>query len=97
MAAFVIADVDVKDPDKFKEYSKLTPNILKNYGGRYLVRGGNVEVVEGTWTPNRLVVMEFESIAQLKRWYNSPDYTDALKIRQGSSESNVIVAEGVES
>ena len=97
MAAFVIADVDVKDPDKFKEYSKLTPNILKTYGGRYLVRGGYVEVVEGTWTPNRLVVMEFESIAQLKRWYNSPDYTDALKIRQGSSESNVIVAEGVES
>ena len=95
MAAFVIADVDVKDPDKFKEYSKLTPTILKTYGGRYLVRGGNVEVVEGTWTPNRLVVMEFESIAQLKRWYNSPDYTDALKIRQESSESNVVVAEGV--
>ena len=95
MAAFVIADVDVKDPDRFKEYGKLTPDILKTYGGRYLIRGGNVEVFEGTWIPNRLVVMEFESIEQLKRWYHSPDYTDALKIRQESSDSNVIVAEGI--
>jgi uncharacterized protein (DUF1330 family) len=95
MAAFVIADVNVKDPEKFREYSKLTPDILKTYGGRYLVRGGDVEVSEGSWVPNRLVVMEFESIIELKRWYNSPDYTQALKIRQQSADSNVVIVEGI--
>ena len=95
MAAFVIADVNVRDPEKFKEYSKLTPDILKTYGGRYLVRGGHVEVSEGTWIPNRLVIMEFESIDQLKRWYSSPDYAKALKIRQQSAESNVVIVKGI--
>ena len=95
MAAFVIADVNVKDPEKFREYSKLTPDILKTYGGRYLVRGGHVEVSEGSWLPNRLVVMEFQSIIELKRWYNSPDYTEALKIRQQSADSNVVIVEGI--
>ena len=94
MAGYVIADIDVTDPVAYQEYVKLTPAIIAKYGGRFLVRGGEAEVVEGTWTPNRLVVLEFESIERAREWYHSEEYGTAMKIRHRTAVTNAFLVEG---
>jgi uncharacterized protein (DUF1330 family) len=95
MAAYVIADIEVTDRDGFAEYQQKVPATIAAYGGRYLVRGGASEVLEGNWTPKRSVVLEFPSMAQLKTWYHSPEYRPLIAIRERTTKSNLIVVEGV--
>ncbi len=95
MAAYVIADIEVTDREGFAEYQQKVPATIAAYGGRYLVRGGASEVLEGSWSPRRCVVLEFPSMAQLKTWYASPEYRPLIAIRERTTRSNLVVVEGL--
>jgi len=95
MTAYVIADVEVTDPAAYEEYRKLVPATIEKYGGKYLARGGATETKEGAWKPARFVILEFPSMDQAKRWYDSPEYTPARAIRQRASKSKVLFVEGI--
>ncbi len=95
MAAYIIADVDVLDPAVYERYKGLAPPAIAAHGGRYLARGGRTEVLEGSWTPRRAVILEFESLEKAKAWYASLEYAEARKLRQASSRTNMIVLDGL--
>jgi uncharacterized protein (DUF1330 family) len=95
MAAYAIVDVEVTDPARYAEYRQRVPATLAAYGGRFLARGGEHEVVEGHWRPRRLVLLEFPSLAQAWRWYDSEEYREPKGIRLGASNANVVFVEGV--
>jgi uncharacterized protein (DUF1330 family) len=95
MAAYAIAEVEVTDPAQFEEYRKLVPATIARYGGRYLVRGGAVDAKEGGWTPRRLVVLEFPSMDEARRWYHSPEYAPVLAMRLKSARSKVVLVDGL--
>jgi uncharacterized protein (DUF1330 family) len=97
MPAYVINDMEVTDPDAFADYAKLSPSTVAQYGGRFLVRGGAIELVEGDRTPKRLVVIEFGTVERARAWLASPEYAPARRLRQGAAKSNLIVVEGYES
>jgi uncharacterized protein (DUF1330 family) len=94
MAAYVIAEVDVQDAGMFEDYRKLVPPALAKYGGKFIVRGGTVETKEGGWTPKRIVVLEFPTMARAREWYHSPEYAPALEMRLKSAKSRLILVEG---
>lgn len=94
MTAYVIVDIEVTDPENYQEYIKLAPPTIELYGGKYAARGGRTEVFEGEWTPNRLVILQFESIEQAKAWLNSPEYSPARAMRHKYARSNMVVIEG---
>jgi uncharacterized protein (DUF1330 family) len=95
VAAYVIAIVDVKDPVRYEDYRRMVLPTITAYGGRFIARGGKTEVLEGAWTPRRLVIVEFPSVDRAKAWWNSPEYAEAKAIRQATSEGTLIVIEGV--
>jgi uncharacterized protein (DUF1330 family) len=95
MAAYVIVDLDVKDAGALESYRRQVPATIAKYGGRFIVRGGAFEVLEGNWTPKRVVVLEFPSMDALKRWYRSDDYKPLLAERQRHSEADIIAVDGV--
>jgi len=94
VAAYVIVDIEVTDPATYEEYKRLAPPTVVQCGGRYLARGGVTEVLEGSWTPHRLVILEFESLAQAKAWVNSEEYRPARILRQRAARSQMVVIEG---
>jgi len=94
VSAYVVAEVEVTNPAVYEDYRKLVPATIAKYGGKYLVRGGTVEVKEGGWTPKRLVVLEFASMDQAQKWYHSPEYAPALAIRLKAARSKVLLVEG---
>jgi uncharacterized protein (DUF1330 family) len=94
MVAYFINDMEVQDAALLEEYKKLSPATVAQYGGRFLARGGRLEVLEGTWSPKRLVILEFPSVEQAKAWFDSPEYAPARRIRQKASRSNIVVVEG---
>jgi uncharacterized protein (DUF1330 family) len=95
MAAYVIVDIQVTDPIQYEEYRKLAPAIVAAYGGKYLARGGQTSVLEGTWTPTRLVILEFESVERAKAWWDSPEYATAKQMRIQSTHSNLVILDGL--
>lgn len=95
MAAYVIVDIQVTDPAGYAEYRQLASPIVAAYGGKYLVRGGALETLEGDWAPQRLVILEFPSVAQAKAWWDSPEYRPAREMRQRTTRSRMVVVEGV--
>jgi uncharacterized protein (DUF1330 family) len=95
MPAYVIADVEVTDPAGFEEYRQQVPATVAKYGGRFLVRGGALETVEGEWRPKRFVVLEFPTLEQAKRWYDSPEYKGPKALRQRTAKTKVLLVEGV--
>jgi len=95
VAAYLIAEVEITDPKAYEEYRKIVPATIAQYGGRYLVRGGALETKEGGWTPSRVVVLEFASMDQARKWYHSPEYAPALAIRTRAGKSKVILVEGI--
>jgi uncharacterized protein (DUF1330 family) len=95
MAAYVVVDVQVNDPVRYEEYRKTVAPTLAAYGGRFLVRGGKVEGLEGTWSPKRLVIVEFPDVATAKAWWSSAEYANPKAVRQSASETEMIVVEGV--
>ncbi len=94
MPAYLIANVDIKDAERFTEYMKSTPAIIKQFGGKFLVRGGDFEICEGNWNPKRLVVVKFESMQKAKQFYNSPHYRAIIGLRQGSAYTEWVFVEG---
>ena len=94
MACYVIADITVVDDALYEKYRALTPGTISKYGGRFIVRGGAHESIEGDWMPGRLVVLEFDDIASAKQWYNSPEYSEARTIRLKAATGNMIFVEG---
>jgi uncharacterized protein (DUF1330 family) len=95
MAAYVIVDLTVTDQPTMDEYRKLVPATLAKYDGRFLVRGGAHQTVEGDWKPNRVVVLEFPSMEQAKRWYDSEEYREPKAMRLRAGRANLIMVEGV--
>lgn len=97
MAAYIIAEIEVTDPEAYEEYRRQVPPTITQYGGRYIVRGGAAENLEGDWQPKRIVVTEFASVTRAKEWLNSPEYGATKEIRHRAAESRMIVVEGVPS
>jgi uncharacterized protein (DUF1330 family) len=95
MTALIIVDIEVTDPVPYEDYKRLASAAIAAHGGRYLVRGGASEVLDGEWTPRRLVVLEFDSVEKAKAWRSSPEYAEAKKVREGCARVNMIVVEGV--
>ena len=95
MAAYVIAEVNVTDPTLYEDYKKLVPATVAKYGGRFAARGGAVDAKEGGWNPARIVILEFPSMAQARKWYDSPEYAPALAMRLKSASAKLILVEGV--
>lgn len=95
MAGLIIVDIEVTDPVRYEEYKRLASAAIAAHGGRYLVRGGRSEVLDGEWTPRRLVVLEFDSVEKAKEWRESPQYAEAKKVRETCARANMIVVEGV--
>jgi uncharacterized protein (DUF1330 family) len=95
MAGYVIAEVDVHDAALFDEYRKLVPASIAQYGGKYLVRGGASETKEGGWAPKRIVLLEFPTMEQARKWYHSSEYAPALAMRLKAAKNRMILVEGV--
>jgi uncharacterized protein (DUF1330 family) len=95
MAAYLIADVEVTDPKGYEEYRQWVPALIAAHGGRYLARGGAVEVLEGDWMPRRTVILEFPSRDDLLAFYRDPAYQPLIKIRQAASNSRLVMIDGV--
>jgi len=94
MPAYLIAEVDVADTAAYEEYKKLTPGAVAAYGGKFIVRGGTVDSKEGGWKPARLIVVEFASMEQARKFYDSPEYAPALAIRLKAAKSRLVLVEG---
>jgi uncharacterized protein (DUF1330 family) len=95
MPAYVVTEIDVHDAQRYEEYKKMSLASLQPFGGRFIVRGGKVETLEGNWTPKRFVVVEFPDVARAKAWWSSPEYAPAKKLRNETASSQMIVVEGV--
>lgn len=95
MPAYVIIEIKVHDPVTFEEYKKKAPPSIAAYGGKYLVRGGSVETLDGTWVPERIVVLEFPSMARAREWYHCEMYAEAIKLRHASATSQFILVDGL--
>jgi uncharacterized protein (DUF1330 family) len=96
MSVYFVVEVNVTDPQLYAEYRKLVEPTLNKYGGKFLVRGGAYETIEGDWKPQRFVITEFENKSQFQSWYNSPEYTVAKNIRFRAATSKGILIEGVQ-
>jgi uncharacterized protein (DUF1330 family) len=94
MTAYIIADVEVTDGDTYWTYRSQTPALVDKYGGRFIVRGGEVETLEGDWRPGRLVVIEFPDMATAKRFYDSPEYQAIIGFRHRAANSRLVLVEG---
>lgn len=93
MAAFVLVEVSIHDPELYESYKKLTPGTLEPFGGRFVVRGAKTESLEGDWNPERLVILEFPSVEKAKAWWSSELYSKAKDIRYRAANSKMLVVE----
>jgi uncharacterized protein (DUF1330 family) len=96
MPAYILVEVHVKDSERYADYRTMVPASLEAYGGKFLVRGGTVENLEGDWQPSRFVVLAFDSVEQAKRWWNSDEYREARDLRQATADTKMIVVEGID-
>lgn len=95
MPGYVVVQVTIRDAEAYARYRELAQASVTAHGGRYIVRGGATETLEGTWSPSRLVILEFPSVAAARRWWDSPEYAAARALRQASADSELLVAEGL--
>ena len=93
MTAYVLADIDVTDPARYEEYKALAGPSVEQYGGRYAVRGGTVQVLEGDWPTGRFVVLEFPDADTARRWYSSAEYSEARSVRQEAATARLLLVE----
>ena len=93
MTAYALADVKITVPAKFEQYRGQVPDAVEKYGGQYIVRGGPIVKVEVDWEPSRLIIIEFETMNQLKKWYHSKEYSGQIQLRHESSNTNVVFIE----
>jgi uncharacterized protein (DUF1330 family) len=95
MPAYVIAETDVHEPEQYERYKAASPGAIAAGGGRFIARGGELVVLEGDWQPKRLVLLEFENLDAVRRWYDSPEYREARRLREGAASLRVVAVEGV--
>ena len=95
MAAYVIVEIEVVDPVGYEEYKNLASASVLRHGGKYIVRGGVTEVLEGSWRPNRIVVLEFESMQRARDWLNCEEYREPRKMRHRTAKTNMILVDGI--
>lgn len=95
MSAYIIGKVSINDPEIYKNYTDKVPALVEKHGGKFLIRGGNVETLEGDAFSDRVVVIEFPSQQALQNWYNDPEYQAAILIRQAASDGQILAVEGV--
>jgi len=91
----VIVETDIHDPEQYERYREASPGAVAAAGGRFLVRGGEMAVLEGDWKPKRLVVLEFEDLDAAKRFYESSEYQEAKRLREGAANLNMVAVQGV--
>lgn len=94
MAAYLMGEIEVTDPATYEEYRKQVLAVVTKYGGRFIVRGGKVEALEGGWAPGRVVALEFPSMEQARSFYRSPEYAPLIALRQKASRGKLILVEG---
>ena len=94
MSAYVIVEVQVNNEKEYEDYKKLTPGSVSAYDGKFIVRGGRAESLEGDWNPQRIVVLEFPSVEKAKEWWASKEYAPAKQIRQNAAATRMLVIEG---
>jgi uncharacterized protein (DUF1330 family) len=96
MPAFVIAEIEVTNPEGYKGYSAVVGESIRKYGGRFLVRGGAVHTLEGEWPARRRVILEFPSVDAAKTWWDSPEYAKPMAMRRANSTGRLLLLEGFE-
>jgi uncharacterized protein (DUF1330 family) len=96
MASYVIVDVDIRDPERYRAYMREAPRLIQNHGGEYLVRGGQVEIMEGTWEPHRLVLLRFPDVQAVRALLSDPEYQPLKAIRQECAQTDIVAMEGIE-
>ena len=94
MPAYVIVEIEVTDPVRYEDYKRQAAATVHKYGGKYIVRGGTTEVLEGNWKPKRIVILQFDSIERAKAWLNSEEYREPRKLRHATAKTNMLVIEG---
>lgn len=94
MAGYVIAQIEVNDPEPYKEYVKQNTELVGKFGGKFLVRGGEAEIMEGEFPLPRTIVLEFPSVEAAREWYNSPEYAGPKSIRQATADTNLMIVDG---
>ena len=95
MPAYVVVQIEIHDPATYEGYKQLTPGSLAPYGGRFIVRGGATQALEGDWSPQRFVIVEFPDAEHARAWWHSPEYAPAKAMRQASSHTQMLLVEGV--
>ena len=95
MPAYVISEVEMRDASGFEAYRTIAAKTIAHYGGRYLVRGGAASVIEGGPSPKTIIIVEFPTMERLREWYASPEYAEALKVRQTALDRRLIFVDGV--
>jgi len=95
MPAYVVVQIAVQDAETYERYKALAPPSIAAYGGRYLVRGGATEVLEGSWRPPRFVILEFPSAERARAWWGSPEYAPAKALRQSCARTEMLLVEGL--
>lgn len=96
MTAYIIVQVDVTDPDAFETYRAQVPATLEPYGGEFIVRGGDMEILAGEWAVPRVVVLKFPDMDSAKAWHASPEYEGPMALRKASANVNMIVVDGLD-
>jgi len=96
MPAYLIVETDITDPEQYEQYKAASPGAIAAAGGRFLVRGGEMTVLEGDWQPRRLVLIEFDDLETAKRFYESEEYRAAMKLREGAANLNMVAVQGVD-
>lgn len=94
MPAYIIVETDIHDPEQYERYKQAAPGAIAASGGQFLVRGGEICVLEGDWQPKRLVVLEFDNLDAAKQFYESPAYEEAKRLREGAADLNMVAVEG---
>ena len=95
MPAYVVVEVEVLDEAGYEPYKHIAPPLVAAYGGRYMVRGGAAETLEGEWQPGRLVILEFPSVERAKAWWNAPEYEGPKALRQAATRTQMVLVEGI--
>ena len=95
MPAYVIVETDISDHEQYEQYKAASPGAVASGGGSFVVRGGELAVLEGDWEPSRLVILEFEDLEAAKRWYDSPEYQEAKKLREGAANLRMVAVQGI--
>jgi uncharacterized protein (DUF1330 family) len=95
MPAYLIAQITVRDAATYERYKELAPPSIALYGGRYVVRGGATQTLEGSWRPTRVVILEFPSVERARAWWDSPEYATAKALRQSCAETEMLLVDGL--